>query len=134
MDYGIASKGFRHIPAWRHWATFWAWAALWCFLVWVALLHDGNFNPWGSQLLWCIVFLASAVKAPDKDWRRRDAVLFRAGIAGATWFFWSRGWIDEIVLGYLLLLGLPLALYGLVCCWLSLPRVLTRPVEDFFSS
>ena len=134
MDYGIASKGFRHIPAWRHWATFWAWAALWCFLVWVALLHDGNFNPWGSQLLWCISSLYCAVKAPAKDWSDTQKILFWMAIAGVTLFFSARGWIDEIVLVYLFFWGIVLAFYGLICCWILLPRVLTRAVEDFFSS
>ena len=133
MDYGIASKGVRETPVWKHWATFWAWAALWCFLVWVALLHDGNYvNFWGSQLLWCGVFLTSAIKAPDKDWSSTDTLLYRVGIAGATWFFGSKGWIDEIVQYGLAFMALPLAFYGLVCCWLLLPRALTRPVEDFF--
>ena len=125
--------GWREIPTWKHWGRFWAWTALWCFLVWVSLLNDGNFkHMWGSQLLWCVFFLFAAIKAPGKDWSSTDTVLFRTGIAGATWFFGTRGWIDEIVFGYLFFMGLPMVFYGLVCCWLMLPRVLTRPVEDFF--
>ena len=134
-DYGIASKGFREIPVWKHWATFWAWTALWCFLMWVDFLNDGNFkHMWGSQLLWCAFFLASVIKAPGKNWSTKDTVLFRAGLAGGTVLFWSKGWIDELVLGYLVVMALPLAFYSLICCWLLFPRVLTRPVENLFKS
>ena len=125
--------GWRDTPVWKHWGRFWAWTALWCFLMWVALLHYGNYEIfWGSQLLWGVYCLFAFVKAPGKDWSSTDTVLFRTGLVAATWFFGSRGWIDEIVIGYLFIMGFPLAFYGLACCWLMLPRVLTRPVEDFF--
>ena len=107
-----------------------------CFVVFShvgALLHYGNYEIfWGSQLLWGVYCLFAFVKAPGKDWSSTDTVLFRTGLVAATWFFGSRGWIDEIVIGYLFIMGFPLAFYGLACCWLMLPRVLTRPVEDFF--